>query len=233
MAAVVLVHGAFHGPWCWDLVVERLDAIGIEAVVPELPFTGIVDDAAAARRAIDEAAAFGPVVVCGHSYGGRVISRAASGHPAVRHLMYLAAVQSDDIYEDGPGRQWKASQDRENPLSAMRLDQAGMLTFDPAAAGWFFFHDCDPAVAATSVAKLRSMSVGPTDPVPAVAEVVPAAWRATTSTYVVCTDDRCIPVTSQRAMAASANAVRELPTSHSPMLSRPELVVDLLHDIVE
>jgi pimeloyl-ACP methyl ester carboxylesterase len=47
------------------------------------------------------------------------------------------------------------------------------------------------------------------------------AWRAKPSTYVVCTDDRAIPVALQRSNAARLDRVVEMPTSHSPFLSRP------------
>jgi pimeloyl-ACP methyl ester carboxylesterase len=59
----------------------------------------------------------------------------------------------------------------------------------------------------------------------------PAAWKSIPSTYVVCTDDRTIAPESQRMMAANADAVVEWDTSHSPMLSRPDLVADLLAEL--
>jgi pimeloyl-ACP methyl ester carboxylesterase len=227
MTSVVLVHGAFHGAWCWELVEEGLARRGISSVVPELPFTGIVDDAATARAAIDRAAAAGPVVVCGHSYGGRVISQAASGHPAVQHLVYLTAVQSDESVPLG---------DAPEPVGVMttfRTGDDGTLYLDGEAAAPYFFHDCGPAIAKASVAKLRAMDVGPTEPLPADAVALPSAWRSTPSTYVVCTDDRIIDPRAQRAMGRQASSVVEIPTSHSPMLSRPELVVAILADVAE
>src|SRR5687767_5236401 len=86
--AVVLVHGAWHGPWCWDKVVALLDEEGVPSVAVELPFTSFADDVAATRGVIQ--AVDGPVVLCGHSYGGAVITEAGH-HPAVEHLVYLTA----------------------------------------------------------------------------------------------------------------------------------------------
>ena len=97
--SVVLVHGAWHGPWAWDGVVADLERLGVPVDAVELPFTGFPDDAAAARVAIERA---GPgAVVCGHSYGGFVISAAARDLP-VGHLVYLCAFMVDEDEEPFP-----------------------------------------------------------------------------------------------------------------------------------
>ena len=77
---MVLVHGAWHGPWCWEGVVDALEAQGVDVHAVELPLTSYDDDVKAARKAI-RAAGKG-AVVCGHSYGGMVISRAPAGCPS-------------------------------------------------------------------------------------------------------------------------------------------------------
>src|SRR5580692_10980288 len=92
--SVVLVHGAWHGAWCWDRVVAELDRRDVKSTAVELPLSGFEDDVAAAREAIEAA---GPgAVVCGHSYGGLVISAAASGAPSVARLIYLAALMAEE-----------------------------------------------------------------------------------------------------------------------------------------
>jgi len=58
-----------------------------------------------------------------------------------------------------------------------------------------------------------------------------AAWREKAATYVVCTDDRALPVALQRSNAARIGNAVEWPTSHSPFLSRPGLVADLLLEL--
>ena len=55
MSEVVLVHGAWHGAWCWAQVVDELDALGVSHDAVELPLTGLVDDAATVRDAIESA----------------------------------------------------------------------------------------------------------------------------------------------------------------------------------
>ena len=95
MAPVMLVHGAWHGPWCWYKVIDGLGARGVTVVAPELPLLqGVGADAevvATALAGIDE-----PVVLLGHSYGGQVISLAGRDRDQVRHLVYLCAMQMDE-----------------------------------------------------------------------------------------------------------------------------------------
>ena len=102
--SVVLVHGGFLGPWSWSDVVGLLERHRIAVYVPELPSMGsdpgatplgdFYADAAAVREVLDGLRA--PVLVCGHSYGGAVITEAAGGpHPAVAHLVYLTAAVPD------------------------------------------------------------------------------------------------------------------------------------------
>src|SRR5436190_15656651 len=99
-ATVVLVHGAWHGAWCWDRVVAGLHDRDVDVLALDLPGHGasaeplgdLYGDAAAVHAALDTLD--GPAVVCGHSYGGAVMSLGAA-HPAVRHLVYLAALMLD------------------------------------------------------------------------------------------------------------------------------------------
>ena len=91
--SVVLVHGAWHGAWAWDGVVAELERLGVAVEAVELPFTGFADDAATARSVIERAGS--GAVVCGHSYGGFVIS-AVARDLAVGHLVYLCAFMVDE-----------------------------------------------------------------------------------------------------------------------------------------
>lgn len=96
-ARVVLVPGGFTGAWMWADVVALLEREGIEAIAVELPTIGegstaadLHADARSVRLVLDRLGP--PVLLCGHSYGGVVITEAAAGpHPAVRELVYLTA----------------------------------------------------------------------------------------------------------------------------------------------
>jgi pimeloyl-ACP methyl ester carboxylesterase len=99
---VIFVHGVFiwEPDWWWQHVAALLDECGIDSRTVQLPSTGweaplgdLHDDAAAIRRAIDEAD--GPVILIGHSYGGMVITEAAFRHPKVVHLVYMSAFVPD------------------------------------------------------------------------------------------------------------------------------------------
>lgn len=227
-ATVVLVHGAWHGAWCWDQVVDQLDARGVPTVALDLPGHGasteplgdLATDAAALRTVLDGLDA---AVVCGHSYGGAVISDGAA-HPAARHLVYLAALLLD-AGESCSASVAVAEPDGGTSLldGAIQAGDDGTVTLDPAVAPAALYHDCAPADVARAVARL-----GPQAFASLTAEATHAAWRSVPSTYVVCRDDRAIPASLQRQLAARAGTVLEWPTSHSPFLSRPDLVVDLL-----
>ena len=97
MSGVVLVHGSWHDAWCWEPVVDELRTRGAAPVAAvDLPFTGLDDDVATVRSAVDTMAdtTGGPVVVVGHSYGGLVISHAAAPGTA-SHLVFIAAIVID------------------------------------------------------------------------------------------------------------------------------------------
>jgi pimeloyl-ACP methyl ester carboxylesterase len=217
---IVLVHGAWHGAWCWDKVVAGLRQRHVPVTAIDLPFEGLEVDAAAARDAICNAG--DGVVVVGHSYGGAVISVAASGLANVGHLVYLCAfmlAEDDDI---------AALMSRyPSPLGKYMRQADGGTTVDPAGVKEVFYADCDQADIDDALARLRpvpSLNLRPKG-------APPPAWRDRPSTYVVCTEDRAIVPELQQLMAARATRVVEWPTSHSPFLSQPERVVDLLTEL--
>ena len=191
---VVLVHGAWHGAWCWDKVVAGLDAAGVPVAAVDLPLTSFDDDMSATRAAIDEVG--GPVVLCGHSYGGAVITQAGD-HPSVGHLVYVCAFALDE----GESTASAATGD-ELPNSdladAFRFSEDGeMVDLDPEGARTAFYLDCDRAEADAALARLRPMPFSCfTTP------VTKAAWRDRPSTYAVCTEDRAVHRELQRVLAA-------------------------------
>jgi pimeloyl-ACP methyl ester carboxylesterase len=212
---VVLVHGAWHGAWCWDKVVAGLAARQVPTIAVELPFDGLDADAAEARKAIGRAGA--DAVVVGHSYGGAVISQAASGLANVGHLVYLCAFMSGEGDDVGAIMAKYPS-----PLVAHMRVVDGRTVVDPGGAADAFYGDCSKADIDGALARLRSI------PGVTLAGEKPPAWRDVPSTYVVCTEDRAILPGAQREMAMHATHVVEWPTSHSPFVSQPHRVVDLL-----
>lgn len=212
MAEVVLVHGAWHGAWCWDGVVAELKQVSVPSTAVELPLTGLTADVATARAAI-VAAGPGSVVV-GHSYGGSVISAAASGVPGLARLIYLAAFLTENDADTLALITEKLGQ-------SIVGDERG-ISVAPQAAACVFYGDADPATAAAMVARLRPLTLDTTAP----PETEPA-WKSVPATYVVCTHDNAIQVAAQREMAKLAETVVEWPTDHSPFVTRPAAVAAL------
>lgn len=208
---VVLVHGAWHGAWCWDGVVDELRARSVEAVAVELPFTGLADDVAETRAAV--VAAGDGAVVCGHSYGGIVVDRALAGLAGVRHVVYLAAFRNtgEDVTVGEPV-----------PLADAIVVDGDRCTVDPDRAHQLFYGGLG-AGSAGAVARLRPMVLE----IDAFFADPPPPPQAP-STYVVCTDDGALPVAIQRRVAQRSAATVEWPGDHSPFLTRPDRVASLI-----
>ncbi len=208
---VLLVHGAWHGAWCWDSVLALLP----NATAIDLPSNhgggGFDGDVAAVRSALDSMDA--PVVLVGHSYGGAVVS-AAGDHPNVGNLVFLCAYALDE------GESLAANGAPAADGASLTPGMDGeMLVVDAEVAREAFYGDC---------------SEQPVDrlvPHPLEAFLTPVgspAWRVKPSTYVVCTEDQAIHPEQQRFFAARCSHVVELPASHSPMLSMPDRVAEVV-----
>ena len=225
-ATVMLVHGAWHGSWCWDDVRAHLRDAGIASAVVDNPsvtapgsdLSADVDNVLAALDATT-----GPVVLVGHSYGGAVVSEAAA-HPSVVHTVFLAAFP----LEAGESVMANALAGGEDvDLAEALVFDGDSVSVDPARAVHFFFHDCTDVAAEAARSRLRPMSVA------AMAGTARSPrWREKPSTYVVCTDDRALPLALQRSCAARVDRVVDIPASHSPFLSRPADVAQIIVGIV-
>jgi len=222
--ALLLVHGSWHGPWCWERVEAALDATfpAIRHAAVALPSCGTdlarLGDLAADSAAIAAAARAlgGPVTVVAHSYGGVALTNAALG-PEVVHLAYLGA------FMPATGRSL-VSYLPPGPLPPyVTIDAEGIARAVPEAVGEFLYGDCTAGDVAWAKARLVAQNGA------AVATPVgPAAWERTPSTYLLLTEDRAVPVPMQRAFAVQAGRTVEMAASHSPFLSRPAALAGLL-----
>jgi len=222
MRPIMLVHGAFHGPWCFEPLVAALERRGVVCTSPELPLSSLAADAAAVARALDRAD--GKVVLLGHSYGGAVVT-VAGNHAAVDRLVLLAALAPDD------GEAVAGGPVEIDPsfVAALRPSAAGPLEVDPKRAAELFYPDAEPAAARAAAGRLRPGNTGLPDE-----RIERAAWRRRPTTYVVCAGDPIILPASQRALAARTGAaVREIPGDHSPFLARPEALAELLVPLLD
>jgi pimeloyl-ACP methyl ester carboxylesterase len=216
---LVLVHGAWHGPWAWRRLVDELPDLDVRTVA--LPSVGLDPiglgdlraDAATVRHTVE--AVDGPVLVCAHSYGGAPAGEGLAGLRNVIGIVYLCAFQLD-IGESllgsvggAPPNWWDVH------------EEAGYV--DPLRPAEVFYDDVHADIARGAVARLRHQSLAALGQ-----PLVRAAWRTIPSTYIVCERDAAIPVWVQEAMAERAGRVLRMPTSHSPFLSRPAQLAGVL-----
>jgi pimeloyl-ACP methyl ester carboxylesterase len=221
---VVLVHGLWHGGWCWDAVRSLLDGAGVASVAPDLPMTTLADDVATVRQVIDDAAE--PVLLVGHSYGGAVIT-AAGEHPSVKRLVYLAAFQLDETESIGRTLpECKIPPTRLGEALVFSADGTG-VSVDPLRGAPLLYAGVAAVEVTRSLALLRPVSRALFSGVPAV-----CSWRTRPSTYAICADDLVVAPDLQRLMAERANDVIEWPSGHACIQSRPDLVAQLLIDLV-
>jgi pimeloyl-ACP methyl ester carboxylesterase len=220
---VILVHGAWHGPWAWEGVSERLTGEGIRSVAVDLPSKGfetallgdLHDDAETVRAAVDTAG--GPALVVAHSYGGLPVGEGLAGCANAAHLIYLAAFMLE------PGQSLLGLRGGVEP-EWWRTSEDGR-TVTPADPGHVFYNDCAPAVAEAAAARLA-----PQRKDVFVQGVRAAAWQGVPSTYVICRRDNAIPPAAQERMSAQADTVSRLDSSHSPFLSRPHDVTAIIQE---
>ena len=215
--SVLLVPGSWHGAWAYEAVAPRLTEAGVAVTAIDLPSNGgaagLADDAAAIRTKLDEIGA--PTIVVGHSYGGIAVSEGAAGAPNAVGLVYLAAFMLDT---------------GQSLLDAMQHQLPDWIELDEAAGSHLaqrseevLYGDCSPQVAADAKARLSRQSVA------AIATPqTQAAWQSLPSTYLICSEDKAVPPPVQEAMSQRAQTVRRVSASHSPFLSRPDDVADVV-----
>jgi pimeloyl-ACP methyl ester carboxylesterase len=222
--SVVLVHGAWHGPWAWTKLLTPLRERGLDVHTVSNPSSGpdptslgdLYDDAENLRRTL--AGLDGEALVVAHSYGGVVVTEGAAGADNVGHLLYVTAFMLDEGESlfSAVGSQepdWWIKDSAEVSLLAGRPDE-------------IFFNDCTGADAADAASRLEPQSLSSfKQPVRSV------AWRDTPSTYVICEKDNAIPPFMQEQLAQRAGDVRRLGASHSPFLSQPDGVVEIIAEL--
>jgi pimeloyl-ACP methyl ester carboxylesterase len=222
---IVLVHGAWADSSGWNDSIKRLQNEGYTALAVANPLRSLHGDAAYLSSVL--ASITGPIVLVGHSYGGMVLTNAATGNPNVKALVYIAAFAPDqgekqiDLILKNPG-----SQIGPDTLT-FRPYPGGLDSYiTPSVFHRVFAHDVPPNTAAVMAATQRPFDI-------AILEELsgPPAWKTIPSWYLVATEDRAIPPATQRFMANRAGAtIAEVRSSHVPMVSRPSAVTDLILD---
>jgi len=231
---VILVHGAWHGAWAWDRVIPLLAAAGVEATPIDLPghgddpgpFGDLHADAARLSRELDRRGS--NVVLVSHSYGGAVITEAGD-HDAVDHLVYVAsfALDAGESCTTALAAEAEAAgidhQGRPDLGDGFVEGPNGTVSLEPLVAAACFYNDCDNATADWALARLGPQPLASLQQAP-----YGVAWKARPSTYAVCADDLAVHPDLQRLLARRCTTSVEWPAGHSPFLSRPEVVAELL-----
>ncbi|MCU1442956.1 MAG: putative hydrolase or acyltransferase of alpha/beta superfamily [Cryobacterium sp.] len=218
---VLLVHGAYSGAWEWEEVLEHLRGRGVTASAVNLTTRETGGTLARDEHLVREAlsALDGPAVLVGHSYSGAVITAASAGNPDVGHLIYVAAA----LPQEG-----QSVVDARGGPPAKRIEGDDLTPIDPVGGPARLFNDASPEQSARAVPRLGSFTRN------AFSEPVSACgWRDHPSTYVICSQDKSIAVELQERFAANTTDSVRLDAGHSPMITQPRALAEIIAAIVE
>ncbi|MFD8417146.1 alpha/beta fold hydrolase [Streptomyces sp. NPDC059650] len=231
--AIVLVHGAFADASSWAGVTRILQEHGYPVVAIANPLRGLRHDALYLRCLLTSVP--GPVVLVGHSYGGAVISEAATGLCNVIALVFVAALTPDegescaDLDARYGGPAVRITQPLPLPIPPGEIPARDgppniELFIDPAQFGTMFAPDTDPETASCLAASQRPVALAALTQ-----KAVAPGWKTVPCYFAVATDDRMIPAWGQREMAARIGAITvEVPAGHAAMLGQPDPIARLI-----
>ena len=227
---VVFVHGAFADSSSWTGVLERLQADNVQVVAAANPLRGISIDSAYVASVFDQIE--GPVLAVGHSYGGAVISNAATGARNIVGLVFVAAFAPDEGERLGE----VTGTSKDSVLNSALVPHqyptgngtATEFSIDPAKARDAFaadLSDKQAAIIGTIQRPVSELAFSEPSGVP--------AWRTLPSWAVVATSDRAAGTDVVRAHAERAGAaITEVDGSHVIMISQPEVVAEVIQSAI-
>jgi pimeloyl-ACP methyl ester carboxylesterase len=228
MTTLCLVHGAFHGAWCWSKLTPELERHDLAWVAPDLPSADVAagvseyaDVVVDALKEVDD-----EIVLVGHSMGGLTIPIVAARR-TISHLVFLCGpvptpgvslMDETDVREE-----------RNNPSRQAVENEDGTLSWPLEPAIAVFYSDCGRDDAVWAASQLVAQALKP------VLEPSPLErWPDTDSTYILCRDDRAFHPDSSRRISLErfGKPAIEIAGGHSPMISRPQELVDALLEVV-
>lgn len=232
----VLVHGAFHGGWCWRRVADRLQAAGHRVFTPTCTGAGERLHLLTAEGGLETAVTdiinvlifeeLQQVVLVGHSFGGVVITGVADCEPdRIAHLVYLDGT----VLEDGEC----AFDCLSTELAAKRMQDAhrttGGLTMPPPPPATFGVTD-----AADAAWLRRRLTPQPLSTYTDLLHLSGPLGNGLPRTYIACTDPLYAPMTTShtRARGQAGWAWRELVAAHDAMITAPDAVAEILLGLV-
>jgi len=230
VTALVLVHGSYHGAWCWDRLAPELERLGHTVTAVDLP---ISDPAAGASEYADAIEAqvdwAEPPVLIGHSTGGLTIPIVAARRP-VRQLVFLASMLPKPGMSANDQRAAEPI-DGAGPSGSAEWTDLGndVWLVGPNTATEMFFPDAAPVDAAWAASKLRPQSYRPMNEVTPLME-----WPDVPAAYIVCRDDRAVNPEWARRAARERLGVEpvEIDGGHSPFITRPMELAALIDSVL-
>jgi pimeloyl-ACP methyl ester carboxylesterase len=222
---IVLVHGAFADASGWNGVTERLQDQGYKVLAPANPLRGVSSDAAYIKNVLAHVS--GPIVLVGHSYGGVVITNAATGNPNVKALVYVAGfvpAQGDTV------------QALSTPAGGSLLGETALDVLPDGSGGLegtiktSVFREVFAADLPRKLTAVMAVSQRPASLVTLGEPSGPPAWASIPSWAVIPTKDNTIGAGNLRTMAKRAKAkITEVRgASHVVMMSQPEATTDVI-----
>ena len=225
---IVLVHGAFADASGWGGVITRLEERGYTVLAPANPLRGVPADSAYIASVLVTIS--GPIVLAGHSYGGEVITNAATGNPNVKALVYIAAFApaagetAGGILATFPGSMLTPPNLIFRPFPQPDGTTGTDAYINPAVFQQAFCADCSDVTAAVMAAAQRPAALATLSEPSGV-----PAWKTIPSWYLVASQDHATPPAAERFMAARMHArTVQIDSSHAAMVSHPGPVTDLI-----
>ena len=224
---IVFVHGAWADNSGFDRSIRALRGQGFRVIGAANPLRDLRSDAAYVAALLGSIE--GPIVMVGHSYGGAVISNAATGKDQVQALVYINGWVPDEgesLVQLAERNEGSLVAESLRPVPHRNADGADVvdLYIDQEKFRAVFAADVD-----RETAQVMAVAQRPFSETAFGAPSGPIAWRSIRSWYLLGTEDRAIPPATQRYMAERAKAaIVDVPASHASMVSHPDAVTDLI-----
>ena len=236
LPTIVLEHGAWANGSSWDGVVQRLQRDGYTVDVPPNPLQGLAYDPAYLADFLHTIS--GPIILVGHSYGGAVITNAATGDTQVKALVYV------DAFAPAQGQtigQLASAVPGSCVVAADPTTIFNLVPFPGAPAGVFdayvkqsLFPSCFANGLPASEARVLAATQEPLSTIALSQKSGVPAWKTIPSWAVIGTADHVIPPAEQLAMARQAHAhITEVRAPHLSMISDPGVVTQVITEAAQ
>lgn len=222
---VVLVHGAFADASGWGGVIGELQQDGYPVLAVANPLRGLASDSAYVRSVVDTID--GDVVLVGHSYGGAVITNAATGAENVEALVYTAAFAPDlgeTINKFNDPTQFPGAELTPDALVFRPYPDGVDVTIAPSEFRRIFAADLPPRQTRLMAATQRPAAAASLDD-----QSGEPAWKTIPSWYQISTQDKAISPVAQRFLAERMGArTTSIDASHVGYISHPSTTANLI-----